>query len=80
MATFLGPARDRALTTRRSPYRVGQLVCTVCTAHRRTNGGLGFVRVRRCRVLVAGVLRPGVQCPQCLTTWIEHEDQPDRVQ
>ena len=25
-----------------------------------------------------GILRPGVQCPQCLTAWYEKEEQPEK--
>ena len=67
---IIGPARDRLLQTRRSPLRVGQMVCTKCTV------GARFVRVRTCRVLQDGLNRPGVMCPQCGTAWIEQEEQP----
>ena len=39
-----------------------------------------LVYVKKCRVLQDGLLRPGVQCPRCLTTWVEAEEQPETVQ
>ena len=73
MASLLGPARRQALQTRRSPLKVGQMVCTACSR------GSTFVRVVPCRVLHESLLRPGVRCPQCHTAWIEAEDQPEVI-
>ena len=77
MANPIGKGRRRALETRRSPLQPGSLICTACTAKRKAAGKTGLVGVLRARVFYEGVIRPGVQCPQCGTTWIECEDQPD---
>lgn len=79
MSHLIGKWHRRALETRRSPYRVGQMVCTVCTATRQAKGFKGFVRVRPCEVWQNGLVRPGVQCPRCGMLWIEAEDQPEKV-
>lgn len=75
----IGKWRRKAMETRRSPYQPGQMVCTACTAKRKAAGLAGVVPVRKCRVFQDGLMRPGVQCPQCFTAWIEQEDQPEQV-
>ena len=73
MATFIGPGRQKALETRRSPYRPEGFICRTCSQ------GAEFVYTRKCRVYQDGLMRPGVQCPKCLTAWMEAEDQPPKV-
>ena len=81
MATFIGPGRAQALETRRSPYKPEGFICKGCTARAsRQQGKQAFVYVKRARIYQDGLMRPGVQCPQCLTAWIEAEDQPEEVQ
>lgn len=70
MANIVGPGRRHALETRRSPYKPEGFICRKCSRPGQ------FVYVRKCRVYQDGLMRPGVQCPQCLTAWMEAEDQP----
>ena len=79
MANVIGRGRRKALETRRSPYKMGQLVCTACTAKRKAAGKTGLVPVKKCRILQDGLNRPGVTCPLCHLAWIEQEDQPEPV-
>ena len=79
MANPIGRGRRRALETRRSPLQPGSLVCTACTALRKAQGKSGLVGVVKCRVYQDGLMRPGVTCPECHLTWIEQEEQPERV-
>lgn len=72
-ASFIGPARDRLLSRRRSPLTVGRMICTTCTRQLRGR----FQPVVKCRVLTDGVERPGVMCPRCGLAWIEQEEQPE---
>ena len=74
MAGILGPGRRKALETRRSPYRPKGFICLRCSK------GAEFVYMRACRVYQDGLMRPGVQCPQCFTAFMEAEDQPPKVQ
>lgn len=76
MAHLLGPGRRKALETRRSPYRPEGFFCKACTAARKALGQTGFVFTVKCRVYQDGLNRPGVQCPVCLTAWMEAEEQP----
>lgn len=74
MANVVGPARRKALETRRSPYRPEGFVCLKCSKPPKH-----WVRVVKVRVFQDGLMRPGVQCPWCLTAWIEAEEQPEKV-
>ena len=76
VANPIGRWRRRALETRRSPYRPEGFICRACSD---LSAG-ALVYVKKCRVLQDGLLRPGVQCPRCLTTWVEAEEQPETVQ
>ena len=75
MANIIGRGRLKALETRRSPYTPKHLMCLKCSDVSQKR----LVRVQPCRVYQDGLLRPGVQCPKCLTTWIEADDQPEKV-
>ena len=74
MANIIGPARLKALETRRSPYIPRHLMCLKCSDVSKKR----LIRVQPCRVYQDGLLRPGVQCPKCLTAWMEAEDHPTK--
>lgn len=75
VASVLGPGRRKALETRRSPYRPEGFFCKRCS----DVAAAKFVFVRKCRLFQEGLMRPGVQCPKCLTAWVEAEEQPEKV-
>lgn len=80
MATFIGPARDRLLETRRSPYKPGYFICQACSRARAARGLKGLQPVRACRLWINGLNRPGVVCPTCGLAWVEQEEQPEAPQ